>query len=221
MKPGNSCLERVFILALPSLPAKPEENGYADGLKCISPGRKEWNHLHRIASGVPAHSNASRGKTAFHIHWRFLRKGRKGTREERKGAGDSLCICVQYGFFWFFILHSRGLPRGSHLLLGWAVPACVCESGSAAALDEANMPHLSPWHLLSSQGHKDQAPHGAQRQVCIERLDLLYCPKLFVWTLGVSAPSPHSCLYGGEKRWEWKYSKLSLDFLLGKKKQDY
>lgn len=29
---------------------------------------KDGNHLRRIASGVPVHSDASRGKTAFHIH---------------------------------------------------------------------------------------------------------------------------------------------------------
>lgn len=110
--------------------------------------------MHRIASGAPRHSNASRGKTAFHIHRCFLRKGRKGTREESKGAGDSFCICVQYGFFSLFILHSQGLPRGSHLLPGSAVPACLCESGSAAALDEANTPHLSPWHLPSFRAAK-------------------------------------------------------------------
>lgn len=144
---SGKCFHLSFCL---SFPAK-RENGYADGFKNISPGRKGWNDLHRIASGVPVHSDASRGKTAFHIHWCFLRKGRKRTREERKGAGDSLCICVQYGFFWFFILHSRGLPRGPHLLPGSAVPACLCESGSAAALDEANTSHLSPWHPLSSR----------------------------------------------------------------------
>lgn len=123
---------------------------------------KDGNHLHRIASGGPVLTNASRGKTAFHIHWCFLRKGRKGTREERKGAGDSLCICVQYGFFWFFILHSQGLPRGSHLLPGSAVPACLCESGSAATLDEANTSHLSPWHPLSSRAARIK-PHAEHK----------------------------------------------------------
>ena len=43
--------------------------------------------MHRIASGAPRHSNASRGKTAFHIHRCFLRKGRKGTRESKHVAG--------------------------------------------------------------------------------------------------------------------------------------
>lgn len=43
--------------------------------------------MHRIASGAPRHSNASRGKTAFHIHGCFLRKGRKGTGRREKEQG--------------------------------------------------------------------------------------------------------------------------------------
>lgn len=59
----------------------------------------------------PAPSEASSGKTAFRIHGCFLRKGGKGTREERKGAGTlfvSVSNMVSFDFSFSIVKGSPG-----------------------------------------------------------------------------------------------------------------
>ena len=138
-------------------------------------------------------SNTLRGEAVFHIHYSLVRKGRKETRGDRKGTGDSFCICVQYGFFWFFILHSQELPMGSHLLPRlchtclpvWKWLSCrrwmrltdhIYLSGVYWA---HRAPRIKPWTR-------------AQKQVCIEAANLLHRPCLIVRTPEVIT-RPHSC----------------------------
>lgn len=96
------------------------------GLRASPQAGKSGSHLHRIASGVPEHSNASRGKTAFHIHWCFLRKGRKGTREEKKEQGTpfvSVSNMVPFDFSFSIVKGSPGALVCYQA--GLYLPACV------------------------------------------------------------------------------------------------
>lgn len=138
-------------------------------------------------------SNTLRGEAIFHIHYNLVRKKRKETRGNRKGTGDSFCICVQYGFFWFFILHSQELPMGSHLL------PRLCHTCLPVWkwLSCRRWMRLTDHIYLSGVYWAHRAPRikpctRAQKQVCIEAANLLHRPQLIVRTPEVKT-RPHSC----------------------------
>lgn len=133
------------------------------------------------------------GKLFFYIHYSLVRKRRKEMRRDRKGTGDSFCICVQYGFFWFFILHSQELPMGSHLL------PRLCHTCLPVWkwLSCRHWMRLTDHIYLSGVYWAHRAPRikpwtRAQKQVCIEAANLLHRPRLIVWTPKVKTPL-HSC----------------------------
>lgn len=125
-------------------------------------------HLQSRASGVPASSEASSGKTALHIHDCFLRKARKGTREERKGAGSlfvSVSNMVSFDFSFSIVKGSPGIlicyRLGCTCLPVWKLLSCCPGWGE----------HITSISLASTEPSacKNHTPRGAQRQVWRER----------------------------------------------------
>lgn len=107
----RTCKQNVTLQRVPRLPPHVHP-----------PGQTGWE-----ASGVPV-SQASRVKTAFHIHGCFLRKGRKASRGEGKAKEEgapfvSVSNMVSFDFSFSIVKGSPGVLICYQA--GLYLPACV------------------------------------------------------------------------------------------------
>lgn len=166
-----------------SLPFLPCEDAWDLQMGKQGISSKGGRHLQSRASGVPRALRGVQREDSFPHSWLFPKEGGKGDKRGEKRSGDSLCICVQYGLFWFFILHSEGLPRDSHLLqTRLYLPACVKVAQLLPRMRGAD--HIYLPGIRWARGRQGSYPTWSAKAGLERKADLAHCRPFFVLDSG-------------------------------------
>lgn len=178
----SSLCVRVFFSPV-SLPFLPGEEAWDLQMGKQGCSLQGWKAPTERSIWSPRALRGFQREDSFPHSWLFPKEGEKGDKRGEKRSGESLCICVQYGLFWFFILHSEGLPRDSHLLqTRLYLPACVKVAQLLPRMRGTYHIYLSGIHW--ARGLQGSCPTGSTKAGLERKADLGHCWVFFVLDSG-------------------------------------